>query len=180
MAKVITFDGHDGVGKSTIVQAICTELNNRNIKTIVLPSLKGYLNDFRSQNPSIGVNIWFYFSAWLLLEKQILSLENSYDYILVDRSYFSTVVLARVKKVSFPQELIKSFMKPDRAIWVHLDEITRIERLKKRGLGELDLQTIDENLIRSATEEYEKLGLLKVLTNDLPEIVVSNLLKTLL
>ncbi len=180
MAKVITFDGHDGTGKTTIVSLLCETLESKKHNTIILSPMQGFLNDFRKENYSTNNDIWFYFASWLLLEKKIELIQRDYDYVLVDRSYFSTIVLARAKDIPFPTILIDSFLRPNFMIWTHVKESIRIARLKQKGPDRIDILTIDKQLITKATLEYEKLNIFKVDTNLPPQQIVNNLLKLIL
>jgi len=179
MAKIITFDGHDGTGKSTVALLLNETLQSRGHNTIILSPVQGFMNNFRKKNLSVASDIWFYFAAWLLLEKRIELIGATYDYILVDRSYNSTIVLARVKNISFPNTITDCFLKPDLAIWIHVDEPARLERLAQKKFDKIDNQTRDNKLIERANLEYEKLNLIKVFASIPPEQIVKNLLNLL-
>lgn len=168
--KIVTFDGHDCVGKTSLISSLVHQLSESGRSVAVLRTMTRDLDAERKRDSSLSTNVWFYLSAWLNTEKEILSMRESAEFILIDRSYYSTLVLARVLGLRFPDFLLGTLLRPDFAIWVRVAEEERRRRVREKAL-EADRVTIDDDLIRRADLEYSSLGLISI-QNDgpLPEI----------
>jgi thymidylate kinase len=164
MAKIITLDGHDYTGKSSLIELCKEKLIENGNTAISLRSMTEQLDNYRRANRHVQHNPWFYLSAWIQTESKIR--ESSAEYILVDRSYYSTYVLCKTLGIKFPDFLLKTLIKPDLAVQVKVDEKIRLERMRKnRDLNEIDKRTKDGELIRRADAVYESLGLCPIFNN---------------
>lgn len=176
MTEVVTFDGHDSVGKTTLIAALTHILVANGQRTLVLRSVSKDFENLRAKHKDLRSSVWFHLTAWLEVEKEIARVEGGLDFILVDRSYFSTLVMARALNKLFPDFLLKRFRVSDFSIWVRLDEETRRKRLAEKN-DDRDRVTIDEKLIRNADDIYSQLGMISIWTNTPPKQTAERLFK---
>ncbi|HET8574931.1 MAG TPA: hypothetical protein VFM02_02030 [Candidatus Paceibacterota bacterium] len=165
MAKTITvtFDGHDCVGKTSLISALVHRLTKDGYTVTTLRSMTRGFNAERLNHSKVSKNVWFYISAWLITEKEISQVLGHVDFVLVDRSYYSTLVLARVFELQFPEFILPLFLRPDFSIMVYVKEEERLRRIqKKKEASALDYVTSNEDLIRKADEVYSSLGLIPI------------------
>jgi thymidylate kinase len=161
IGKIITFDGHDNVGKTSLIKR-CSELMIQNGKrTEICKSLNDAFDKHRHDSEYAQNNPWFYLTAWKITEDKIrdASLEN--DYIFVDRSFYSTQVLCNVLEINFPEFVLDYFLNPDLAIQVKVCEEIRLQRMSliRNQLSKVDKKTINKDLICKANKYYDTLGL---------------------
>lgn len=169
--KLISFEGIDGVGKSTVVNAVYEKL-----------SIKGYnVCLFRDPGSSeIGeqlrhiiksdiprsklTNLFLYLTARLELVSEIESSKNNYDYILLDRYVDSTIAYQGYGQgidlniINTLNNILLDNNKylPNRTYYLFLDEKTRLERLSKRQ-NELDDIDTNNEFLSKVKKGYESL-----------------------
>jgi len=158
MAKVITFDGHDGVGKTSLISSTLERLTSSGYNSRGLRVVNNGHTSVNGQD--MKTNIEIYLNAWKDTEDIIKNLHPNYEFLLVDRSHFSTYVLAQVFGIEITQTKYERFLKPDLAIRVTLDEDERVRRLlSKKDRSPHDERTVDKDLILRANRIYDTLRL---------------------
>jgi len=161
MAKIITFDGHDSVGKTSLITSGLEKLSKEGFRAYGLKSVSEKYASQRGDN--MRDNIALYLQAWQDTEETIEDISQDNDFILVDRSYRSTQVLAQVMGIPIPTSTYEGFKTPDLAVRVTLDEDERIRRMHtKEDLSAHDSHTINKDLIRRANEVYDSLGFIEL------------------
>ena len=169
--KLISFEGIDGVGKSTVVDAVYEKLSIKGYNVCMLrdpgSSLMGeqLRSLIKSDIPrSKLTNLFLYLSARLELVADIEKLKNQYDYILLDR-YVDSTVAYQAYGQNIDLDTIKTLNDilldddkylPNKTYYLFLDEKTRLERLTKRTEDLDDIDTNTEFLSR-VKKGYESL-----------------------
>ena len=169
--NLISFEGIDGVGKSTVVNAVYEKLSIKGYNVCLLrdpgSSTMGeqLRNLIKSDIPrSKLTNLFLYLTARLELVADIEELKNQYDYILLDRYVDSTVAYQ-----GYGQGIDLSIIKtlndilldnnkylPNRTYYLFLNEKTRLERLSKRQ-EELDDIDTNNEFLSKVKKGYESL-----------------------
>lgn len=169
--KLISFEGIDGVGKSTVVDEVFNKLSIKGYNVYLLrdpgsSEIGEQLRDIiKSDIPrSKLTNLFLYLTARLELVSEIESSKNDYDYILLDRYVDSTVAYQ-----GYGQDIDLSIIEslnnilldnhkylPDRTYYLFLDEKTRLERLTKRQ-EELDNIDTNHEFLSKVKKGYESL-----------------------
>ncbi|MGM5480369.1 MAG: hypothetical protein ACQESC_02830 [Nanobdellota archaeon] len=168
IGKIITFDGHDNVGKSSLISYCQNLMINDNNKVNTYQTINHDFKIYRENMPEDQKNPWFYLSAWLVTENQLKKDKFSFDYLLVDRSYFSTQVLSYSLGIEFPEFMIEKFLIPDLPIQVKVNESVRLKRMAvDLDISYSDKKSMDTELIKRADYYYAQLGL-RSFNNDKP------------
>lgn len=156
--KLISFEGIDGVGKSTVVDAVYEKLSIKGYNVCMLrdpgSSEMGeqLRNLIKSDIPrSKLTNLFLYLSARLELVADIEKLKDQYEYILLDRYVDSTVAYQAygqnidLNTIKTLNDILLEGDKylPNKTYYLFLDEQTRLERLAKRteDLDDIDINT---------------------------------------
>lgn len=169
--KLISFEGIDGVGKSTVVDAVYEKLSIKGYNVCLLRDPgssdmgEQLRNLIKSDIPrSKLTNLFLYLTARLELVADIESSKNDYDYILLDRYVDSTIAYQGYGQgidlniINTLNNILLDNNKylPDRTYYLFLDEKTRLERLSKRH-DELDDIDINNEFLNKVKKGYESL-----------------------
>ena len=169
--KLISFEGIDGVGKSTVVTEVYEKLSIKGYNVCLLRDPgsseigEQLRNLIKSDIPrSKLTNLFLYLAARLELVSEIESSKNDYDYILLDRYVDSTIAYQGYGQ-GIDLSIINSLndilldnnkYSPNRTYYLFLDEKTRLERLTKRQ-DELDNIDINNEFLSKVKKGYESL-----------------------
>jgi dTMP kinase len=154
--KIISFEGIDGVGKSTIIQEVYNRLKkqNKNVKLYFEPGttetgiqIRNILKNKTKKDPL--TNLLLYASARAELVNNLSNLKNV-DYVLIDRYVDSTTAYQHYGngiETSLIQTLNNTVTKnrkfyPDHTYWITVPNDERIKRLQK---GDREIDDIDTN-----------------------------------
>jgi thymidylate kinase len=162
MTKTVVFEGHDGVGKSSLITQTYQLLQEKGFEVICLRTPIPEVEVYRKDAEKLGANPWYYLFSWMISEKLCQEKHRDKDYILIDRSYFSTWVSFTARNLEFPNQLLQFFTHPDYKIWVRVKEKTRIERMERRGILNHDLVTMNHSLMSSADGLYAQMGFIEI------------------
>lgn len=169
--KLISFEGIDGVGKSTVVDAVYEKLSIKGYNVCLLRDPgsseigEQLRNIIKSDTPrSKLTNLFLYLTARLELVSEIESSKNDYDYILLDRYVDSTIAYQGYGQgidlniINTLNDILLDNNKylPNRTYYLFLDEKTRLERLSKRQ-GELDDIDTNNEFLSKVKKGYESL-----------------------
>ena len=169
--KLISFEGIDGVGKSTVVNTVYEKLSIKGYNVCLFrdpgsSEIGEQLRDIiKSDIPrSKLTNLFLYLTARLELVAYIEELKDQYDYILLDRYVDSTVAYQgygqgidlNIIKILNDILLDNNKYSPDRTYYLFLDEKTRLERLTKRQ-EELDNIDTNNEFLSKVKKGYESL-----------------------
>lgn len=141
--KMIAIDGPDLAGKSTLVKSVKRELTDRgySVKVIHFPRAKHPIGKAIYQILASDIEVDPYslqslYSAEMndFCKTQLEDLKMKYDYILLDRYYYSTIVYSDVLGLDIEKIMIlsKDIVRPDLFINITSDIAITIQRLLKR------------------------------------------------
>ncbi len=163
----VVFEGHDGVGKSSIIKVVqeyFTEIG------WVVCCLKNPSTIFEKMRRSVDssdnlvLSFRFYLMSSLFVETQAELLETKNDLILIDRSIFSTIVSHTARGYPIPVG-IEYFSSPDLKFWIRVDEDLRRKRILDRSCGEVtghDAKTFSDKIIKQANDLYDRFDMIKI------------------
>lgn len=139
---IVTIEGHDGVGKTTLAETLSKELGFEYTKHSLAKVFDLSENDFRKALTNLIAYDNTFFTAWFLALNDMFALENSRNKnVVVDRhillNYFWNWNLET--KAIFDLS-IKYSGKPDLVVLLTATKKTRIERIKERNLADEDLK----------------------------------------
>jgi thymidylate kinase len=135
--KIFAFEGADGCGKTTTVQAVATELTDLGFKVKTVC----WLYDGIQRDPAARA-MWYVrrMRDWYVLERGFLVKEN-YDYVLMDRSWVSTLAyqgcLAGCDDVHAAISVAlqaQGLYKPDLVFKLSSSADTALQRIASRGV----------------------------------------------
>lgn len=173
--KLIAIEGSEGSGKSTVV-LLLQEYFTKIGKSVVLFREPGgtiagedirsiILDRFYEETISGRTEAYLYAASRSeLVEKRVLPALENYDYVLLDRYYYSSLVWqgeVRGLGRDFITTLNKPFMeqaKPDLAIYLHISEQERLRRMacRKEKQDRLDREPLE--LLRRVDAAYKSLA----------------------
>lgn len=169
--KLISFEGIDGVGKSTVVNAVYEKLSIKGYNVCLLrdPGSSVIGEQLRSLIKSDIprsklTNLFLYLTARLELVSEIESSKHDYDYILLDRYVDSTIAYQGYGQdidlniINTLNNILLDNNKylPNKTYYLFLDEKTRLERLTKRQ-EELDNIDTNHKFLSKVKKGYESL-----------------------
>jgi dTMP kinase len=164
--KFIVFEGIDGSGKTSLIQSIKLDLENRNIKVQNFFEPTKYANGIKIReflSGKISLTNEEQIDLFLLdrkdsLTKNILPTLNSGEMILLDRYFYSMAAYQSNEKISsseiIQRNISENFILPDLLIYLDIEPKLALERTSKRGNEE-----VFENLskLTKVKNEYEKI-----------------------
>lgn len=163
--RVIAIEGLDGVGKTTLVQALCAELSARRLQTPpqelapfreILDTLFGPTGDARHL---------FYFASLFPASRLANEARNRGEWVVIDRYALTTVAYAEILNVSTDLTgLTTSLCPADLTIFLTAPLELRAERMAGRGsrLSDHDRRTLDRDGHDRVTDAYRRLSSLPV------------------
>jgi dTMP kinase len=163
MPKLITFEGIDGCGKTSVVKLIQTFLKNADFTTYLSyePGNKfGEMAKFGSNNLEIKDTVYLW---WLSrrFEQNLFLSKPEIQFVLKDRYYDSTYVYQDLKNTDLEEHNFNEnyFMKPHLTVFLDVDPKTSIDRVSGRFKEKDDLY------------ETEQLEILEKRRNSFKEII---------
>jgi thymidylate kinase len=157
---VIVFEGHDGSGKTTLIEQLKKDLIscNRSVITIKCPP-EDRKDLFIIDANDLQKSFDFYLECCIHTSVKIAEYRSIVDYILLDRYYFSTIISHEARGFSVDRTLFESLEKVDLKIQIKTNENIRKKRLfQKKDIQAHDVKTLNSDLIRRADELYSTLG----------------------
>jgi dTMP kinase len=142
----IVVEGLDGTGKSTLAKELSSILDAELLRT---PP-----DEFTDIRNKIDQTYWecglaaqlFYGSTVAFTSKKVQKFLQRGHSVVVDRYWLSTHAYARCRDESLDlAEVIPMLKKPDMTIMLYLDEITRLKRIKIRGMSKADMKSFDQH-----------------------------------
>jgi thymidylate kinase len=144
--KLVTLDGLDCTGKSTIIRLLSQDLQAR-----VITSPPDAIKPLRPYFDQLGpeMRFWYYVFGnvwinWIVMNQPV---ENASKITVSDRSWLSTLAahdLRGVKKnwLDKAASIAKRTRKPDLAVITHVDPTIRRQRLSNRGADKTDITNL--------------------------------------
>lgn len=141
MGKFICFDGLDGAGKTTLVNALYLELNKIG-KSIFLTkepttSIAGqkFRNALKFQNTNAQLNHFLREDRMHHVFKVIMPALKKYDFVITDRYFYSHVFQSR-NLLEFSQTILRernSHIIPDVTFILSVSPLISLRRINSRG-----------------------------------------------
>lgn len=173
--KLIVLEGSEGSGKSSVVALLQDYFREKGKKAVLFREPGGtvagedirsiILDRFYEETISGRTEAYLYAASRSeLVEKRILPSLETYDYVLLDRYYYSSLVWqgeVRGLGRDFICALNKPFMeqaKPDLAIYLYISEQERLRRMagRQEKQDRLDQEPLD--LLRRVDDAYQRLA----------------------
>lgn len=165
---IITLDGIDGVGKSTVANLLEERLNAKIIKGV----RDVYIDKLAFQSKHIDVRCLYYLASFL---DSVLDVKDEKDSVIIfDKSFYSTIVYHKLLgSVIDIEKTLSKIVSPDIKIYLTCNRGLWEERLRKRTkLDWYEEQLINQPFLAEKIElSYDELGLIRVENNDLNETV---------
>jgi dTMP kinase len=164
---LITLDGIDGVGKSTIAHLLEERLNATTIKGV----RDIYVDKLAFQSRHLNVRCLYYLASFL---DAVLDAKKDNETIIFDKSFYSTIAYHRALGSEIDIErTLTSVVAPDLSIYLTCSRKVWVRRLEKREkIDWYEQQLLSQPLFAEKIEElYLEMGLLRIENNDLEETV---------
>lgn len=164
---IIAFEGHDGVGKSTIVVAISKLFAKKGLRVATVSNTENGFLEIRKhvdEKNDLEQSFRFYLMCNLLAMAVADSLLSEHDLILMDRSIYSTFVSHTALGYQIPIDPFAVCNIPDICFWIQVDEKIRQHRIlkEKNKISPHDLESLNDSLIGYANNLYSKFDLIPV------------------
>ncbi len=180
----IVIEGLDGVGKSTVTEALSKELGAKKLSTPGKGIQK--IRDFvDSDIHSRQTKFLMYMASNSSVSDRIENYLERDEKVVLDRYYFTTVVYNEVfsceNKSGKYKELMEHFdlVNPDRVFYLDIDEESRLRRLKGRSSKNKPYE-MDRFLMKQIRDEYmnfvNEYGMEKIDAKPPLDDVVTNIL----
>lgn len=163
MKKVIAFEGHNGVGKSTIAKEFSKRINAKYLYGVDEDSLENGLKEKFIKKASWYASALHFFAGCMETKRKISNEYVEAEFVL-DRSYWSTLAVNWDKDENSISKLLqviedgKEFLPvPDIIIILTADYLECMNRIKrKKNLLEKDLDSVvDENYYTKEKNFYD-------------------------
>lgn len=165
---LITFDGHDGVGKTTIAQGVYHYLKAEGYAVMyhsasqVLPDFYKESDLLKGAHYAIQVYLLSHLYTSLQYELRVVYLKEV-SIMLVDRYIFSTLALLYARKEPIPWDILNFLQRPHLSFRIIVPENIRRLRLERRGmLSQRDEDSLSKEIIYRADVFYRRMGLIEV------------------
>lgn len=147
MAKVITFEGIDGSGKTTVVDGVKQNLEARGYRVLVLrepgttaigESIRKLIKSDTPRHPTTDLYL-FLASRNDMVKQVLIPASKLYDFILIDRYIDSTVAYQGyglgydVNTINIIQRTMTRDIRIDRTIYLDIPVSEAERRMKERG-----------------------------------------------
>lgn len=149
----IAFEGLDGVGKSTLVEAAASALGAVSLAMPGVPRPVAHAV-FTSLGHDATSRCLFHAACARALGQQARANTATGKHVLVDRYWLSSVAFARARGVSIDLTAVElAIPAPDLTLLLTVDEQERCRRLEARGATAVDRETMDPAFHKAALAE---------------------------
>jgi thymidylate kinase len=174
---LVVFEGHDGVGKSSVIREVHMRLELEGCKVASISNPDPKLKDIRKSIDSSGnleASFRYYLACSLYSAATAdIALQAGAQVVLMDRFFYSTIVSHEARGLVIQESFFHLFPRVDLGFWVRTTELTRQRRLQKRRCAEAhDRSSLNEDFIRIADEAYKRLGLIQIDNDGLLRVAV--------
>lgn len=166
---LIAFEGHDGVGKTTLINLLKLELQKKGYAAKYFYSLPDKFNDMRKHIDSFNdleLSFWFYAIGDLMAVSNALG--DDCEILLFDRYIYSTLVshIARGLKVN-DEKVLSFFPIPDMTFYINVDRNELCRRVFLRNDTESnDLEIVQNSKLLDVAEDlYGKYSMIYIDNN---------------
>lgn len=165
---IVAFEGHDGVGKSTIINGVSELLVKAHYEIKVIQNPIPEFSELRhkvdsSHNIELAFLFYLMSSLHTLVRARCEVLYSGIDIVLIDRYIYSTLVSFCARGYQPAENMWGICPKPDLAFWVIVDEKIRRQRvISREKIESHDKNSLDPELISRADKLYESIGMIKI------------------
>ena len=156
---LITLDGIDGVGKSTISALLKERLNAYIIKGV----RDDYVDKLAYSSNHIDVKCLYYLASFI--DSALDSKIERNEIIVFDKSFYSTIVYHKLlgSKINI-EKILTEIVAPDLKVYLTCPRFLWQERLKKRNkIDWYEKQLLESEEFASKIEDaYSELGLIRI------------------
>ena len=165
----IVFEGHDGVGKTTLAEMLKVYLEEIGYSAGIFYSVPDRYKDFRKQIEDLDdleMSFWFYILFGLLSVGE--AMKSEYDILVFDRYVYSTIVSHSLRGFAVQKDkMVELFPKPSLTFYINAKRETMIDRVTARESSESerkkDLAILSrQKLLIDAGEEYKSFSIIPI------------------
>jgi thymidylate kinase len=176
---LIVFEGHDGVGKTTICSKVYNGLIQRDYRVLWLKNPDSIFDHLRKSIEKNDVEISFRFFLMANLYSSILFEQNKniYDIVLMERYIYSTIVCHESRGYKFTKRVMDLFAYHDLGFLINIDESLRKKRLLMKDDAKIhDKKSLDNELIKKANKIYSRFNLIEIDNSKSVDIAVKEII----
>ena len=166
---IITLDGLDGVGKSTVAEMLKVELN----ATVIKGVRDIYVDKLAYGSPNIDVRCLYYLASFL---DSILEAKTKINTtIIFDKSFYTTIAYHKCLGSQIDLEkTITSLVNPDLKVYLTCPKDIWVKRLlTRKNISWYEEKIINQDSLAENIElTYSKMGLCRIVNDNLENTVL--------
>lgn len=165
---IITLDGMDGVGKSTVAALLKERLN----ATIVRGVRDVYVDKLAYDTPNLDVRYLYYLASFL--DSILLAKAKNNSILIYDKSFYSTIAYHKCLGSQIDiEKIITSIVAPDLKVYLTCPKEVWVKRLRAREeINWYEEQIITQDSLSDKIEAlYSEMGLICIVNDDLENTV---------
>ena len=154
----IAFEGLDGVGKSTLVQALASALGAVPLAMPGVPRPVAHAV-FTSLGHDATSRCLFHAACARALGQKARAITATGRHVLIDRYWLSSIAYARARAVTIDLTAVEQAIPaPDLTLLLTIDESERHRRLEAREMTAVDRETLDSSFREAVFAELLRCG----------------------
>lgn len=143
VGRFIALEGLDGVGKTTLVEAVSVSLGAVSLAMPGVPRAAAHAV-FTSPGHDATSRCLFHAACAHAIGQHARAITATGQHVVVDRYWLSAIAYARARHVTLElTEVERGLPAPDLTLLVVVDEADRCRRLEARGATAVDRETMD-------------------------------------
>jgi dTMP kinase len=155
----VVVEALDGVGKTTLVERLASQPDWVAMDTpgqALRPYREAILAGLGDHQEARAL---FYAATVLAMGRRARAHTHQGRSVVMDRYWLSTVAYAAARGAEDVfAELSALVPKPDLTVWLTLDEATRVQRMRGRGMTTADRETLDPQFAHEVAERFAEPG----------------------
>lgn len=159
-AKFIVFEGLDGSGKSTCAAEVARRIGAE-LMTTPSPRVRRYRDELiDALGESQEARQLFYLATVFAASREIGALLREGRSVVLDRYFLSTQAYAAFRGSGLANDEVdaveRSLVPADVTVYLDTPLAVRVDRLRRRGMSEADLETMTVGADQRLREEHER------------------------